>query len=125
MAVLVNFQSEDGFWARKAMEKVEGSFSEDSKLKDTCEMFQEWLGISVRTLMYSLTGEESQTELRVWTKIPCHLGINHVESFGDGGLISITGRRKEVLKYLSAFLEIYSLSPAILPNGVTVYLAAK
>ncbi len=123
MSVSINFGSEDGYWAYKAREKIETATTENEILEVTCQMFAEWLKVSVRTLMYSLTGPELKTELRIWTKIPFHFGTRHVESFGNsGGLISVMGDRNEVNEYLNKFLELYSLSPAILPNGVIVYL---
>ena len=112
----------DPFWAYHAQMLINLSEETSDQLKVTSKMFSDWLKPTVRDVIFTLTGSESEKEFRVWTKFPSRFAKDHVEVFGNGGLISVTGQSDEVEKYLKEFLKIYPLTPATYPNGVVVYL---
>ena len=112
----------DPFWASHAQTLIRLAQERSNEFQVICQMFAGWLKPTVRDVIFTLTGSELEREFRVWVKFPSRYGKDHVESFGNCGLISITGQSEEVERYLNAFLEIYPLTPASYPNGVVVYL---
>ena len=123
MSVSIRFGTiVDPFWAYHAQILINLSEETGDQLRVTSKMFSDWLKPTVRDVMFTLTGSELEKEFRVWAKLPSRFAKDHVEVFGNCGLISIAGKYDEVEKYLNEFLRICPLTPATYLNGVVVYL---